>query len=240
MIRIFTLIFLGVPLVAVAQISVQPDSPRFQEAVHVTAPPSAVGAEYNPFHTLVTMSGSTITVSVEMTAVSTGAVILPLDVVAGRFPAGSYDVSVVKRGENGVAAGTIGSTHFDVAARDTSASSPAYDFTDLWWNSSESGWGLSLTHHPSNYMFATWFVYASDGRPAWYVLPNGTWTNPITYSGAVYKTTGPYFGGSFNSANVVVTPAGTATLSFTDFSHGVFSYTIDGVTSSKNIERQPF
>jgi hypothetical protein len=56
----------------------------------------------------------------------------------------------------------------------------------------------------------------------------------------VYRTAGPYFGGPFNSSNVVVTKAGTAILSFLDYSHASFSYTVDGVTVTKNIEREPF
>jgi len=32
----------------------------------------------------------------------------------------------------------------------------------------------------------------------------------------------------------------SGSLMFTDYSHAVFSYTVDGVTGSKTIERQPF
>ena len=38
------------------------------------------------------------------------------------------------------------------------------DFTDLWWNPSESGWGLSLVQHPTRAMFGVWYTYGLDGK----------------------------------------------------------------------------
>lgn len=229
-----------VPSFATAQLSIKPPSPQEQEAVHLTAPGTQIG-QYDPFKTLVSMTANVITVSIQSLAISSGTVVPDLDVVLGRFPAGSYDVSVVKRSEEGGGSVAVGAAHFAVAAHDTRTTAPIYDYSDLWWTPSESGWGLDLTQHVSNNIFAAWFVYGNDGKPTWYVLPNGTWTNSFTYTGAVYKTTGPSFGASsFNPSQVVVSTAGTATLTFTDYSHAVFSYSVDGVTGSKNIEREPF
>jgi hypothetical protein len=39
---------------------------------------------------------------------------------------------------------------------------PAANYTDLWWNPSESGWGVSIVQHASNKMFAVWFTYDID------------------------------------------------------------------------------
>ena len=47
------------------------------------------------------------------------------------------------------------------------------DFSDLWWNATESGWGISLTHQFSN-VFATWFAYDQTGKAIWYVAPSCT------------------------------------------------------------------
>jgi len=227
-------------LQAQAQVSVLPSAPRYQETVHLTASPDAVGAVYIPSGTTVSMTGTTITVSVQLQSVTMGEVIPPLDVVLGEFPSGSYDVNIVKRSETGIPAGSIGTAHFEVASRDLQSTGPMYDYSDLWWNPAESGWGMSLTQHASTNVFAAWFVYGSDGKPVWYIVPTGTWSNSMSYSGTVYKTTGPYYGGVFDPSLVTVTPVGSATLSFTAYDRGVFSYTIDGVTGSKTIERQPF
>jgi hypothetical protein len=224
-----------------AQLVIVPASPKFEEPVHVTTPTGIVG-NYFPDRTTVTMSGSTITVTVATTSFENAPGLSTLDVVIGRFPTGSYDVKLVAAG---VVPDQLGG-HFVVADRDPSLTAPIYDYTDMWWTPAESGWGLSLTQHTSTNLFAAWFVYGSDGHPTWYVLPNGAWSQNLelstlnTYSGQVYKTSGPYYGGPFLPANVVVTPVGMAQLKFSDYSHGAFIYTIDGVSGSKAIERQPF
>jgi len=118
---------------------------------------------------------------------------------------------------------------------------PAANYTDLWWNANESGWGLNIVQHVSNEVFAVWFTYGSNGMPTWYTLTEGTWTSPTVYAGKVYATTGPAASSpTFNQSSVVVRQAGTATLSFSDANNGGFTYTIDGVTGSKAITRQPY
>ncbi|HTS84994.1 MAG TPA: hypothetical protein VMG61_07805 [Usitatibacter sp.] len=118
---------------------------------------------------------------------------------------------------------------------------PAANYTDLWWNANESGWGLNIVQHVSNEVFAVWFTYGSNGMPTWYTLTEGTWTSPTVYAGKVYATTGPAASSAtFNQSSVVVRQAGTATLSFSDANNGGFTYTIDGVTGSKAITRQPY
>ncbi len=120
------------------------------------------------------------------------------------------------------------------------ANAPAFDYTDLWWNPNESGWGLSIAQHASHAIFAAWFTYAADGNPTWYTLPSGTWTSPTTYTGTIYTASGPAADGPFDSSQVVVTAVGTATLTFSDANNGTLSYTVNGVSGSKPITRQPF
>ena len=36
---------------------------------------------------------------------------------------------------------------------------PAANYTDMWWNPSESGWGISFAQHASNQVFAVWYTY---------------------------------------------------------------------------------
>jgi lysyl endopeptidase len=118
---------------------------------------------------------------------------------------------------------------------------PAFDYTDLWWNSNESGWGLNLVQHAGHQVFGVWFTYASGGKPTWYTLPGGTWTSSTTFTGAVYATTGPSAASAtFNASSVTVRQAGSATLTFSDANNGTFAYTVDGVTESKAITRQPY
>jgi hypothetical protein len=117
------------------------------------------------------------------------------------------------------------------------------NFQDLWWRSpanSESGWGLNITHQ-GDILFATWFTYGADGRGMWLVMSDGRRTAGNTYSGALYRTRGPAFNASpWDPDQVIVTEAGSATLSFSDANNGTFAYTVDGVSQSKPITRQVF
>jgi hypothetical protein len=117
------------------------------------------------------------------------------------------------------------------------------NFQGLWWRSpanSESGWGVNLTHQ-GDIIFATWFTYDSSRRGIWVVMPNGRRTTGNTFTGALYRTTGPAFDSAvWNAANVQATEVGTATFSFTDAGNGTFAYTLNGVSGSKPITKQVF
>lgn len=117
---------------------------------------------------------------------------------------------------------------------------PIADFTDLWWNAAESGWGLSIVQHPNRVLFAVWYTYGLDGKRTWFVLPSGRWTDSRTYTGAIYATVGPAANGGFDPSRVRTTPVGTATLTFADSNNGTFAYSINGLSGSKSITRQPF
>jgi hypothetical protein len=118
----------------------------------------------------------------------------------------------------------------------------ATNYQDLWWAApagSESGWGVNFTHQGDT-IFATWFTYDLDGTPMWLVA-TAPKTASATYSGALYRTTGPAFNAvPFNPASVVPTDVGTATLTFTDGNTGTFAYTVNGVSQAKAITRQVF
>jgi dienelactone hydrolase len=114
------------------------------------------------------------------------------------------------------------------------------DYTDLWWNPAESGWGVSVTQHGNNLFFRI-FVYDPDPRPLLFRISGGTFNSPASFTGNLQLTTGPYFGSvPFDSTQVVRTSAGTATLAFTDANNGVLAYTVNGVTVTKAITRLSF
>jgi hypothetical protein len=117
------------------------------------------------------------------------------------------------------------------------------NFQDLWWRSpagSESGWGLNVAHQ-GEIVFATWFTYGANGNGVWYVLPAGAKTGTRTYSGELYRTTGPAFDASpWNGSRVDVKPVGSASLAFADAENGTFTYTVEGRTFSKAITRQVY
>ncbi len=223
-----------------AQVTIEPASPRAQETVRLKVGPLDSG-EYIPGSADVIMNANRITVSLRYPdVVAVPPPLPPIDITLGQLPAGDYVVDFVKKSSNGTPFGTTVTRSFTVVNPTRGPVYPWANFTDLWWDPAESGWGLGITQHVSDALFATWFVYGADGKPIWYVLPGGTWTYVFTFAGPVYKTTGPYYGGPFNPAAVTVTLAGTATLNFTHYDRATFTYTVDGVTATKTIVRQPF
>ncbi|HZZ94913.1 MAG TPA: hypothetical protein VFE23_20295 [Usitatibacter sp.] len=115
---------------------------------------------------------------------------------------------------------------------------PGVDYTDLWWNPNESGWGMAVAQQGS-VMFLAWYVYDSSGKPVWYVASNCA-VSSAGCSGPLYRTVGPAFGATFDSSRVQVTPAGTVSLTFADPNNGTLTYTVNGVTASKAVTRQMF
>jgi hypothetical protein len=115
---------------------------------------------------------------------------------------------------------------------------PSVDFTDLWWNPSESGWGMAISHQ-FNVMFLAWFVYDAAGKPVWYVASNCAVTGN-TCTGPLYSVSGPPLGPAFDSSQVHATPAGTASVVFSGPNDGTLSYTLGTTTATKAITRQVF
>ncbi len=120
------------------------------------------------------------------------------------------------------------------------ASGGQVDYSDLWWNPNESGWGLNIIQHASRNIFAVWYTYGNDSKPLWFTVPGGTWTSSTVFTGDVYSTSGPAANGAFNPTLVRATKVGTATLTFSDANNGTWAYTINGVSGTKSITRQPY
>jgi hypothetical protein len=116
---------------------------------------------------------------------------------------------------------------------------PATNYSDIWYNPSESGWGVTFTQHPSNAVEAVWYTYdprepdpavSGNFKPLWIVMPGGNWTTPTRFTGPVYVTLGTPFSQpwAFNSTTnpLPLTNVGTFTFDFTSASTANFSYNI--------------
>jgi hypothetical protein len=118
---------------------------------------------------------------------------------------------------------------------------PVATFGDMWWGgTAQNGWGLAVSQQYRT-LFAVWYTYDQSGRTVWYVIPSGNWTAANVYSGTAYRTTGsPWIGTPYNPAALVPQPVGTVTLTFHDANNATMSYSVEGVTQSKSLVRQPF
>ena len=116
--------------------------------------------------------------------------------------------------------------------------STATNYQDLWWNPSESGWGVNLAHQ-GNILFATLYTYDASGKALWLSMSNGALIGPRTYQGALYSTVGPPFNASPWGA-YTATQVGTMTFQFNDGKSGTLTYSVNGVTVVKPIQRYEF
>jgi hypothetical protein len=135
----------------------------------------------------------------------------------------------------------VGTSTTQVPITVSADGSPVANYTDLWWNPSESGWGVNLNHQDEK-LFATWFTYDVDGAGLWLVMPDGAAQAPGRFGGALYRTTGVPFAqiDGRPASNGAPQAVGTATLAFADADHASLAYTVNGVSQVKALQRQRF
>jgi hypothetical protein len=112
----------------------------------------------------------------------------------------------------------------------------------IWWvaDGAESGWGINITHQGDK-LFATWFTYDDQGRPAWFVMSDGARSGRYSYSGALYVTTGPWFAApAFDPASVARTQVGTMQFDVFNVDHAQMTAVVNGRTVNKLLVRQQF
>lgn len=115
---------------------------------------------------------------------------------------------------------------------------------DMWFHPDESGWGLNVIEQDDT-LFATLFAYDAQRRPRWYVASElaqqGDSTDgAVTYSGALFESTGPYFGAAFNPASVARRQVGQMTFRARPDGWGDLAYSVDGVQVAKQVRRFAF
>lgn len=110
------------------------------------------------------------------------------------------------------------------------------DFTGLWFNTAESGWGVNFIQQGPT-IFATLFIYGTDNRPVWLVAPGMVLSGGV-FSGSLLLTSGPSYTGAFNPSQVGNVPVGTMTLRPTASNAAQLVYTVNGATYTKNIVPQ--
>lgn len=120
---------------------------------------------------------------------------------------------------------------------------PGDNYTDLWWNPNESGWGMGITQQ-GNLMFLTWFVYDNPRNPVWYVASRCEMFATDGCFGRLFRVTGhpgPNLpNGTFDRSRVQVEDVGQIRAGFTDANNGQIDYVLHGVAGRKSITRQLF
>ena len=137
---------------------------------------------------------------------------------------------------------------------------PSYE--GLWWNSSESGWGLSVAHQ-GDVLFVVWYTFDHDGSPMWLVMPDAQligddMEGSMGMMGMMGMTgmtgmmgmgmdmmgmmrnppiyTGTLYRSSMPAAKLVMTEVGMGTLLFKDRDHAAFAYSVGNFSSSTRMK----
>ena len=213
-------------------LEIVPAAPRYQESVYarIRSVPFDFGV---PFAIQVAMNGDTLSVTWQ---------VLPevgsytMDVELGRFPAGTYKVNISHGSTTGTAQFTVGPAPVHPIPT-TLPAVPNANYTDLWSTPSESGTAIAIVQGPTNLLFAVWCVYDINGAPTWYTLQPGEWQTAKYFTEPIYKTRGPYFGGTYDASMVHDTSVGTGTLFFSDYQSAFFSFDVEGIRGSKALTR---
>lgn len=113
---------------------------------------------------------------------------------------------------------------------------PAFDYTDLWWNPLQNGWGMNIIQHAqtTNNIFAVMYIYDDSGHATWFILPGGSWITPTRFTGPWARVSGTPANAAFRFNSP--TQVGIATLEFTDRTHATITFTVDGVVTAKTME----
>jgi hypothetical protein len=121
----------------------------------------------------------------------------------------------------------------------TGSVQPPIDYSALWWNENESGWGVAVTQQ-YGMIFATMFTYDASGSPVWYAASSCPLTGNSCAGDLYHVTGGSAPTVTWDGTTKVVTKVGTVNFIFQNSSVGTMSYIINGVSGTKVISRQLF
>src|SRR5262249_53951865 len=90
-------------------------------------------------------------------------------------------------------AAVIGTLILCVTGVVNAATTKTPDYSELWWNSSENGWGASITQQ-DDIVFLVLYVYDAQRNPRFFVAPamqlqSATGSDNV-FTGSLYRTVG--------------------------------------------------
>jgi hypothetical protein len=111
----------------------------------------------------------------------------------------------------------------------------AQNYTGAWFDPAQSGQGVTLLQQ-GNDLAGAWYLYDQSGNGMWV-----TFVGELTGDSAnveLFRFSGPALGQPWNELQVLANSVGNASLTFSSPAAASFSYTLDGISGSLNL--QPF
>ena len=93
-------------------------------------------------------------------------------------------------------------------------------FTGIWYDPAQIGHGIFIEVLPENRLLAWWFTYNPAGTEQAWFGGVGTYSGNTPVNVPVYQATGGRWIPDFDPSQIVNSPWGTLTFTFTDCSHG--------------------
>lgn len=115
------------------------------------------------------------------------------------------------------------------------------NYSGVWsGGTSQNGWGLALFQQQAT-IAGAWYTFDNAGKAVWYLLNGGSWSADGSYVAPLVRATGsPLIGATYNPALFKPETAGTLTLRFAADGTAAMTYTVDGVTQTKQITKLAF
>ena len=108
----------------------------------------------------------------------------------------------------------------------------------MWWGGpSQNGWGLSIMQQPGG-VFMVWMTYGDDGKPTWFVMPDGQWTGANIYEGRILRASGPRWP-DFDKSLLRLEDVGAFRLRFDSGVSASFEWTVGPHRGRQAIVKQP-
>lgn len=231
------------PGIVLAQARVVPAEPTQFERVHLRQTvDSCVFAEDN---VVVSHDGERIVVIQHPNACFAPGPPEVVDIQLGAFPPGDYQVEV-RLGAHQEPIQRIAFTVHSIPrlAIVPTPPFPLADYSGIWWNPAESGWGLSLHQSATETLVGALYLFGDDQESRWFTLQNGRWESSTRWRGQVFRSRGAGWSASWDPAAVRHDPVGSVTLDFGMVpgreDRAELNYSIDGRSVVKTISRLRF
>jgi hypothetical protein len=116
------------------------------------------------------------------------------------------------------------------------APAPSADFSGLWFDPAEPGWGVSITQSAENHVFVAWYTYGADSQSTWLYAQQNAWAASDVLDAPLYRTRAAP-AASYDAAKFAQASIGTMRLTFGADGSATFVADYDGQHLVKPLKR---
>lgn len=119
----------------------------------------------------------------------------------------------------------------------SSFSTVSENYSDIWWNADENGWGLAINHQ-DNVIAGSIYTFDNDREPMYLIINGAVKQTDGSYYGPLLRYRGPAFNAQpWSPAGVSYNQVGWARMNFPTKDTGQLFYSVGSTTVTKNVTR---